>query len=376
MPQYVLKRISLVLSTLLLGACVVETKRLPLSEQARALISQPVAYTSIVKDDVGAELMLQDSSGFASQYGLVGAIVAGVMDDAMNSSPISRAQKSANDMHALVSSSQLTEEMNTCVREQLRTAPFITTNLMVKKLNLQPGGELPPFPEDSVLAITVEHALTPTLLNLKTTVTAQLINKSVAKKLPKNSIKDSDRKSGALYRNTLIYFSPQPVIDVSIKWREELEEAKRTIRDKYKRRYGKRIPADQQPHLDRELSELGSYMRPAQYTKEMMAQWLANDGAALKDHLKTGVCGALALLSQDLVDSSTPDYQYKAEATILRNENGRVIARINWNLQAGFLLSRPAELVIPMANETVHGRSSEEIKKQEEARKSNGSSTD
>jgi hypothetical protein len=87
----------------------------------------------------------------------------------------------------------------------------------------------------------------------------------------------------------------------------------------------------------------------------MVQQWLAGNGARLHEALRSGTSAVVNLLATDLADPTNVDVKAKLPSeSVVREMQGRVIARANIGAYIGSLTSKPTGYVIPLANATAY----------------------
>ncbi|MFT3726744.1 MAG: hypothetical protein QM759_02840 [Terricaulis sp.] len=220
-------------------------------------------------------------------YGLIGALVSGVMDAIINAGPSYRAHKAADEMSRLISVDDLNSSLATHFRAQMPTAgatpqagvSFETVSTE-QRVNVRGGA-----PNDAIL-VTTSYTLSEDASTLRVIAFASYRSDQTPYHTPytfKGSV-PRDQTTGPAYSNTFTYYSTQlPIPTLTPELQDRLVAS---IENSAREANGGELPAENSNEWKSMMRE-ETNARDNNLTKDEIAifltrEWLKDNGALLR----------------------------------------------------------------------------------------------
>jgi len=338
-----MKYVSAVAAAILLTGCVT-MQDYPNTRPMTAATMESVAKADIVvaenNNGIEKSWFMTDSSAAGAPYGLLGALVSGVMDAIMNSGPSKRAGKAANEIAELMPAQALTVSLVTALQSQAPGGAVSLGNVTtVQKITS-------PTMRDGAVEILTHYTLSEDASAFRITANVTLEGKALPYKTPyehKKAVPKTEL-TGPVYRNTFVYHSVQlPVPTMTPELKARLIAS---IQDSYKDANG--APPDPKSDdgkaLAKELEKAGD----EQLTKDEVAifltrEWLQDGGALLKKEVENAHAFIARYLVQDLNSTAVPTFTGQ-DQLLETMADKRVVRRVGAGLDAGSYVSAPGDL--------------------------------
>lgn len=311
-----------------LSAGGAEPYKEPLGEQARS--KQPVVYARVDDHGYGLQYWRQPGSGLGMTIGslaggLAGALVGAAADRIASSGPTELAQEDVERLMPVFDRAALQLDLESALNDTLGKLPLFPTPPVL--LPLAPGApsDAAAFTEDAVLVVELYASLIANYRALQVTAVAYVFNP------PQDS---------RVYLNRFDYvsdFLPMP----PIKSKEDIKTDVEAVKAKYR---GRRLTPEEKQIKSKELRAAAEGTTLEQWREPLMDQWLASDGAKLKDAMKRGTATVAQLLGRDLMDFSPVDVRRvrrEGWKVLDQVDAGRYTMRFIGGPFAGTLMSEP-----------------------------------
>jgi hypothetical protein len=330
------------LALLICAGCSTVPYKIPLSADTRAKVQSAEVYARTGEKGIGVQFQAQDSSAAGAQYGLNGALVTATIDAIANSGPAGVAEDAAQKLAAGYDPEQLHSELALALSTVLDAASLPGASATVTKLTPDQKLTLKDMRADNVLAVELSYALTQDFRSLHVAGVATVFSKTAAPKTPPKG-----GEPGMVYRNRFEYWSA-PLAAAPVRSQAEIDASVAAVEAKYAGA-GK----DKQAAYRAELAEAHNPNSAGAQADYLVKQWLANNGAPLRNAIRSGTAEIVTLLATDLADPTNVDVKAKLPAsTVVREGNGRVVTRKNLGPFIGELASNSAGYGPPFANAT------------------------
>jgi hypothetical protein len=341
-----MKRILVPVVALLLCGCVTiqdyPNKR-PMSAANLQAIGQPKVVVAECLNGVEKSWFMTDSSAATAQYGLIGALVGGVMDAIMNAGPSRRAQKSADEIAEFVPADLITPSL--VQQLQAHTAGGATTGVTFS--SVETAQKLwKSKPQSGVLEIKTNYTLSEDASTFRVIAYVSYLDDKLKYVAP-YTFKKTPPKSeltGPVYRNVFTYQSAQlPAPALVSDWRERLATS---IRESYKDANGAMPVADSADDkaMKKELEKAADNELTKDETAIFLTRtWLEDHGAALKREIENAHAFIGQYVALDLNSTAVPSFTGTEELLETVGAN-RTVRRVGAGLEAGTYVSAPADM--------------------------------
>jgi hypothetical protein len=337
---------ALLLASLLVGCATVEpvpSKR-PLTAESIQAIGKVKVIAAENNRGVEKSWFMTDSSAAGAQYGLLGALVTGVMDAIINAGPSKRAQKAANEIAALVPPEALNLSLVTALQEKVAAADAPASGISIGEVATAQK-VLEPKPINDVVEIATAYTLSEDASAFRFVAHVTYRSSTLTYTTPyqfKGAV-PKDQLTGPLYSNTFTYQSAQlPIPTLTPDLKERLVAS---IQDSYKTEAGPPAPDSQEGKaLAKELEAA----RDEKLTKDEIAifltrHWLSDGGALLKREIEDAHAFAAKFIVHDLNFIGVPSVTGTDEL-VESVTGGRTVRRIGAGPEAGSYASAPGNL--------------------------------
>jgi len=338
---------ALVLGSLVIGCATVEPipNKRPLTTESIQSIGKVKVAASENNRGVEKSWFMTDSSAAGAQYGLLGALVTGVMDAIMNAGPSKRAQQAANEIAELVPADALNVSLITALQGQVPAADAVTTGISINEVGMSQK-MLAPKPVNDVVEVSTSYTLSEDASAFRMIANVSYQSSKLTYATPykfKGSV-PKGQLTGPLYTNTFTYQSAQlpiPTLTADLKTRLAA-----SIQDSYKTETGAPPAPDSQD--GKALAKELEAARDEKLTKDEIAifltrNWLNDGGALLKREIENAHSFVAKFLVQDLNSSAVPSVTGKDEL-LETASNGRTVRRVGAGPEAGSYASAPGNL--------------------------------
>lgn len=326
---------------------------------------------------------MQDSSAAGASQGLLGVLVAGVMDAIINAGPSMRARKAATEINEYVTPEAINQSLVAQLRAQMPgTAVTVTTTVAAEAAAPAPdaalmetaatnGGAPPvaamaaPAPTGVVFAevTTAQKILTPGPVNDAIEITTSYVlseDASVFRMIASVSYQNDSipyatpytfegavprtEQEGPLYRNTFTYYSTQlPIPTLTPELRERLIA---NIQASYADENGAPPAPDSDAYraMERELDNA----RDNNFTRSEIAifltrEWLRDGGSPLRQEIETAHAFLARYIARDLNSTAVPSFFGQDELLETMADN-RTVRRVGAGYAAGSYISSPGSM--------------------------------
>lgn len=321
------------------AGCSAVPYKVPLTDDARAKVQGAEVNAGVSDRGIGVQYMAQDSSAAGAPYGLIGTIVTATIDAAYNAGPAGVAQDTAEKLAVGYETEELQSELVSALRAVLRDTPCGAAASVTK---IRPDQKLTvkDLRADNVLVVQLHYALAEDFRSLQVVGDALLLSKTAADTSVPQGV-----EPGTVYRNRFEYWSA-PLPAPPTRTQAEIDAAVAAVEAKYAN-----TSKDQQAERRAALAEAHDPSSPRVSANFMVRHWLANDGARLRDAIRSGTAEIMNLLAADLADPRGVDVKTKLpDTTIVREQDGRIVKRKNIGAFIGSLVSTPKDYIAPPAN--------------------------
>jgi hypothetical protein len=338
---------ALLLASALLGCATVEpipSKR-PLTAQSIQEIGKVKVAAAENNRGVEKSWFMTDSSAAGAQYGLIGALVTGVMDAIMNAGPSRRAQQSANEIAALVPPDALNVSLVSALQGKVPAADAATTGIAISDVTTTQK-VLAPKPADDVVEISTSYTLSEDASAFRFIANVRYQSSKLTYATPytfKGAV-PKDQLTGPLYVNTFTYQSEQlPIPALTPDLKDRLVAS---IQDSYKTDTGAPPAPDSQD--GKALAKELEAARDEKLTKDEIAifltrNWLNDGGALLKREIENAHAFAAKYIVHDLNFIGVPSVTGQDEL-VDSVTGGRTVRRVGAGTEAGSYVSAPGNL--------------------------------
>jgi len=288
---------------------------------------------------------MTDSSAAGAQYGLLGALVTGVMDAIMNAGPSKRATKAANEIAGLMPADVLAASLMEQLKSKIPAADVAPTGASLASVSTVQKITSPDA-VDGALELVTSYTLSEDASAFRIISHVTLAGKSLPYRTPytfKGEMPDSE-KTGPAYRNTFTYHSAQlPVPVLTGELQTHLIES---IKDSYKDANGA-APAPDSPDGKALAKELEG-AQDAKLSKDEIAifltrEWLRDGGAMLKREVANAHAFIATYLVQDLNSIAVPSFAGQ-DQLLMTGTDSRVVRRVGAGSEAGSYVSAPGDV--------------------------------
>lgn len=341
-----LKRLVVLAAAVSMSGCVTlvsqPTKRPMTDESMQAFASVDV---KVVENNAGVtkSWFMTDSTAAGASYGLLGAIVTGVMDAIINAGPSRRARKTADEIAEVVPAAGLTDALVARMREGAVTPAGGAVKIgQVSTMQTL----FSPDPVKDVVRIDTTYTLSEDASTFRFVATVSLTTDKVAYRTPyvfKGKPPESETK-GPIYANTFTYQSQQfDVPELNASSKDELIES---ITAAYRDASGTMPAPDSKEGkaLAKELEQA----HDEKFSKDEIAvflarEWVQNNGQRLRGEIDRAHAFLAKYLAMDLNLAAVPRFDGKDE--LLETESDqRTVRRIGEGLMAGAYVSTPGNI--------------------------------
>jgi hypothetical protein len=339
---------ALLLGSLLIGCATVEPipNKRPLNTASIQAIGKVKVMAAENNRGVEKSWFLTDSSAAGAQYGLLGALVTGVMDAIINAGPSKRAQQAASEIAELVPADALNVSLISALQGQVPAADAVTTGISISEVGMTQK-VVAPKAVDDVVEVATSYTLSEdaSAFRMIAHVTYQSSKLTYASPYTFKGAVPKGELTGPLYTNSFTYQSAQlpiPALTPDLKTRLIA-----SIQDSYKTESGAPPAPDSQDGkaLAKELEAAND----DKLTKDEIAifltrNWLSDGGALLKREIENAHAFVAKYLVQDLNSTVVPSVTGKDEL-LETASNGRTVRRVGAGPEAGAYASAPGNLI-------------------------------
>jgi len=315
----------------------------PMTNESMQVFASADVRVSENNAGVTKSWFMTDSTAAGASYGVIGAIVTGVMDAIINAGPSRRARKTADEIAEVVPAAGLTDALVASIREAaVTTAGGAVRFGQVSTVQTL----LSPDPVKDVVRIDTTYTLSEDASTFRFVATVSLASDKIAYRTPyvfKGKPPESETK-GPIYANTFTYQSQQFALpELSASSKEELVES---INAAYRDASGA-LPAPDSKEgkaLAKELEQA----RDEKFSKDEIAvflarEWVKNNGQRLRGEIDRAHAFLARYLAMDLNLPAVP--RFDGEDELLETESDqRTVRRIGKGLMAGAYVSTPGNV--------------------------------
>ena len=338
---------ALLLGSVLIGCATVEPipNKRPLTSAAVQSIGKVKVTAAENNRGVEKSWFMTDSSAAGAQYGLLGALVTGVMDAIMNAGPSKRAQQAANEIAELVPADALNVSLVSALQGQVPAVNAVTAGISINEVGMAQK-VLAPKTVDDVVEVATTYTLSEdaSAFRMIANVTYQSSKLTYATPYKFKGAVPKTQLTGPLYSNTFTYQSAQlPIPALTPDLKNRLVAS---IQDSYKTDTGAAPAADSQD--GKALAKELEAARDEKLTKDEIAifltrNWLNDGGALLKREIENAHAFAAKFIVHDLNYIGVPSVTGQDEM-VESVTGGRSVRRVGAGPEAGSYVSTPGEL--------------------------------
>jgi hypothetical protein len=316
----------------------------PLTAEAIQTIGKTNVVVARNNEGVEKSWFMTDSSAAGAQYGLIGALVTGVMDAIINAGPSRRAQKAANEIAELAPPEMINASLVEQLRAQMPVPDVLATGVAVGDVSITQKIVAPDV-IDGAVELKSTYVLSEDASAFRIVAKAQYNNAKLKYTTPytfKGSVPKSEL-SGPVYSNVFTYQSAQlPVPTLSTELQARLIAS---IEESYKTETG--APAADSQDGKAMAKELEN-ARDDKLTKDEIAifltrEWIKDNGALLRKEIETAHGFVAKFLVQDLNSPAVPNFAGQDEL-LETAPDGRTVRRVGAGVDAGSYVSAPGNL--------------------------------
>jgi len=311
--------------------------------------AQAIGKTNIVLSEnlngIEKSWFQKDSSQAGSQYGLLGALVSGVMDAIINSGPAKRAQKAANEMAELMPAEALNASLVKQLDSQIPATDATPRAVAVAGVSTV-NKILKPDRVDDMLEISTSYTLSEDASTLRVIVWATYQTAKMKYVTPytfSGSVPKSEL-TGPIYTNVFTYESPHlPVPTLTPQLEQRLIAS---IEASYQNESG--VPPAVDSKEGKAMKKEVDAAKDGKLTKDEIAifltrEWLKDGGALLKREVEGAHAFAARYIAQDLSSVTIPKFDGQDEVLETLPDQ-RTVRRIGAQTTSGSYVSSPGNL--------------------------------
>lgn len=315
---------------------------------------QPTVYARATEYGFGVQYINYDprgGGGLGFIGGLVGGTVGGIvgnqLDRSIGAGPSSFAKEDVELLAPLYQREVAQQQLETALAQTLAGVSLFTSSLVIKPLAVGAPVGVAAFSEDPVLVVELYSSLITDYRGLQVTA---LVYELSAAELAANPDASA---AGRVYRNRFDYVSnllPAP----HVKTPEEIKADVETVKATYR---GRKLTKEQREQQRKELEDARNGTTLEEFREPLMAEWLAGDGARLREAQQLGIAKVIELLGKDLVDFTPVESRKvdKLDWRTLRDVvpgSGRVTSVFVGGPFTGVLISEPSGLSVEYCEST------------------------